>query len=246
MLPPDYAVRPRFVSKPVCYPRYLLAVCCQVVVHHSTIHSYSPILHCIAELYLCSVVSCLLSYCNTPVPCCTTFLFRRPGIRDDPNFDVFVKSLETAPSAGLGKDAEYALWINSYNALAIHTVTQNACKKRFLGLKKSKIASIKGWSVAKSVVLLYQQSWGLWFHVRETTQSKYEPNFNNVKTTNFRAGNDRIIPLRVSRGRPLLFDNRITVLSCSVHLQQTTATSKRGGLGRRARVDCVRIASLRY
>lgn len=65
-------------------------------------------------------------------------------MRDDPNFAAFVKSLETAPTSGLGKDAEYALWINSYNALAIRTVVENPCKKSFLGLKKSKITSIKG------------------------------------------------------------------------------------------------------
>lgn len=63
---------------------------------------------------------------------------------EDPNFEAFVKSLESAPTTGLGKDAEYALWINSYNALAILTVVQNSCKKRFCGLKTYKISSIKG------------------------------------------------------------------------------------------------------
>lgn len=66
------------------------------------------------------------------------------GIRDDPNFTAFIKSLETASTSGLGKEAEYALWINSYNALAIRMVTDNSCKKRFFGLKKRTIASIKG------------------------------------------------------------------------------------------------------
>lgn len=36
------------------------------------------------------------------------------------------------------------MWINAYNALAIKTVTDNPCKKPLLGLKKTKIASIKG------------------------------------------------------------------------------------------------------
>lgn len=98
---------------------------------------------------------------------------------------MFVKSLETAPSSGLGKDAEYALWINSYNALAIHTVTQNACKKRFLGLKKSKIASIKGLPYkrlnrAEYDTAVRSNRGGFWFHVRETTQSKIELNFNKA------------------------------------------------------------------
>lgn len=66
------------------------------------------------------------------------------AIRDDPNFATFVKSLETAQTSGLGKDAEYALWINSYNALAIKMVTDHPCKKKLLGLKKDPIASIKG------------------------------------------------------------------------------------------------------
>lgn len=65
-------------------------------------------------------------------------------MRAEPNFDAFVKSLETAPTSGLGKDAEYALWINSYNVLAIKMVADHPCKKSMLGLKKSKISSIKG------------------------------------------------------------------------------------------------------
>ncbi|CAN0309448.1 unnamed protein product, partial [Hapterophycus canaliculatus] len=51
------------------------------------------------------------------------------AIRDDPKFETFVKSLETAPTSGLGKNAEYALFINSYNALAIKMVVDNPCKK---------------------------------------------------------------------------------------------------------------------
>ncbi len=54
-----------------------------------------------------------------------------------------MKSLETAPTSG-GKEAEYALWINSYNALAIKMVADNPCKKRLFGLKSSPISSIKG------------------------------------------------------------------------------------------------------
>ncbi|CAN0575981.1 unnamed protein product, partial [Ectocarpus sp. 12 AP-2014] len=50
---------------------------------------------------------------------------KRPGVRDDPNFETFVESLKNAPTSGLGKDAEYALWINTYNALAIKMVTDN-------------------------------------------------------------------------------------------------------------------------
>eukprot|EP00752_Nemacystus_decipiens_P011157 g9913.t1 len=65
------------------------------------------------------------------------------GLRAEPGFANFVKSLETAPTSGLGKDAEYALWINSYNVLAIKMVADNPCKKSMLGLKKSKISSIK-------------------------------------------------------------------------------------------------------
>ncbi|CAN0449880.1 unnamed protein product, partial [Ectocarpus fasciculatus] len=48
---------------------------------------------------------------------------KRPAVRDDPNFEAFVESLKNAPASGLGKDAEYALWINTYNALAIKMVT---------------------------------------------------------------------------------------------------------------------------
>lgn len=69
---------------------------------------------------------------------------RVTGIRGDPNFEAFVKSLETAPTSGLGKDAEYALWINTYNALAIKMVCDNPCSKKLLGLKKTKIAGIRG------------------------------------------------------------------------------------------------------
>ena len=66
------------------------------------------------------------------------------ALRAEPGFAKFVKSLETAPASGLGKDAEYALWINSYNVLAIKMVADNPCKKSMFGLKKSKISSIKG------------------------------------------------------------------------------------------------------
>lgn len=75
---------------------------------------------------------------------CGVNLTRRTALRAEPGFAKFVKSLETAPTSGLGKDAEYALWINSYNVLAIKMVADNPCKKSMLGLKKSKISSIKG------------------------------------------------------------------------------------------------------
>ncbi|CAM9192830.1 unnamed protein product [Choristocarpus tenellus] len=71
---------------------------------------------------------------------------------DDPNFSRFVKSLETATTSGLGKDAEYSLWINAYNALAIKTVTDNPCKKKYMGLMNKKIEGIKDvGSLAKTV-----------------------------------------------------------------------------------------------
>ncbi|CAM9799604.1 unnamed protein product [Ectocarpus sp. 4 AP-2014] len=63
------------------------------------------------------------------------------GVRDDPNFETFVESLKNAPTSGLGKDAEYALWINTYNALAIKMVTDNPCKKSLFRTKI--ITSIK-------------------------------------------------------------------------------------------------------
>lgn len=66
------------------------------------------------------------------------------GIGNDPNFRHFLKSLETAPTSGLGKAAEYALWINSYNALAINMVVKNPCKKSLLGFKSTRITSLKG------------------------------------------------------------------------------------------------------
>lgn len=68
----------------------------------------------------------------------------KTAIRNDPKFEAFVKSLETAPTSGLGKDAEYALFINSYNALAIKMVVDHPCRKSMFGLKMSPIASIKG------------------------------------------------------------------------------------------------------
>lgn len=67
---------------------------------------------------------------------------KRPGVRDDPNFETFVESLKNAPTSGLGKDAEYALWINTYNALAIKMVTDNPCKKSLFRTKMT--TSIKG------------------------------------------------------------------------------------------------------
>lgn len=83
----------------------------------------------------------------------------RTALRAEPGFAKFVKSLETAPTSGLGKDAEYALWINSYNALAIKMVADHPCKKSLLGLKKSKIASIKGkWSRNRDCTYLQSAS----------------------------------------------------------------------------------------
>lgn len=65
-------------------------------------------------------------------------------MRDDPNFTTFLNSIKNAKTKGLGKDAEYALWINTYNALAIAMVNDNPCKKRFMGLKKCRVVGIRG------------------------------------------------------------------------------------------------------
>ena len=65
-------------------------------------------------------------------------------MRNDPNFETFLNSIKTAKTTGLGKDAEYALWINTYNALAIRMVNDNPVKKRFFGLRKCKVVGIRG------------------------------------------------------------------------------------------------------
>ncbi|CAM9463649.1 unnamed protein product [Discosporangium mesarthrocarpum] len=65
------------------------------------------------------------------------------GMRDDPNFTTFVKSLEGVDTSRLNKAEKYAVYINAYNALAIKTVIDHPSTKKLFGLRTTKIKSIK-------------------------------------------------------------------------------------------------------
>eukprot|EP01062_Namystynia_karyoxenos_P005658 TRINITY_DN11963_c0_g1_i1.p2 TRINITY_DN11963_c0_g1~~TRINITY_DN11963_c0_g1_i1.p2 ORF type:complete len:269 (+),score=110.89 TRINITY_DN11963_c0_g1_i1:178-984(+) len=50
------------------------------------------------------------------------------GIKADPDYAAFLKSLAAADATGLSKNDTYALYMNAYNALAINTIIQHPTK----------------------------------------------------------------------------------------------------------------------
>lgn len=66
----------------------------------------------------------------------------------DPDFVLFVQSLDGAVTHGLSRNETYALFMNAYNALAIKMVVDHACLHSIFGSCKGPISSIKdiGWT----------------------------------------------------------------------------------------------------